>query len=275
MELKEKIEQIKEAMKAKQSMLIAFSGGVDSSVVAALAFQALGEKVLAVTADSETLPPFELENAIEVARKIGIAHRIVRFSELESEEFKQNPPDRCYYCKKGLLQVLSQVAREEGLKVIADGTNADDCLGHRPGIRALREFNVFSPLAEFNITKADVRAIARELNLPNADKPSMACIASRFPYGVGITKEKLDRVKRAEMFLLKMGFKQVRVRDHDGIARIEVLREESQIILENSMVIATELRRLGYRYITLDLEGYRSGSMDEVLSAKSSSQIAN
>lgn len=265
MELKGKIEQIKEAMKAKQGMLIAFSGGVDSSVVAALAFQALGEKALAVTADSETLPPFELENAIEVAREIGIPHRIVKYSELDSEDFKRNPPDRCYYCKKSLLKILNEVAREEGLKVIADGTNADDYLGHRPGIKALREFNVFSPLAEFKVSKAEVRAIARELNLPNADKPSMACVASRFPYGLEITKEKLDRVKQAEMFLLKMGFKQVRVRDHDGIARIEVLREENQAILNRNLEIVGEFKRLGYRYITLDLEGYRSGSLDEVL----------
>jgi uncharacterized protein (TIGR00268 family) len=265
MKLNTKIELMKEAMREKQSMLIAFSGGVDSSVVAALAFQALGEKALAVTADSETLHSFELENAIEVAREIGIAHRIVKFSELDSEEFKRNPPDRCYYCKKSLLQVLSQVAREEGLKVIADGTNADDLLSHRPGVKALREFNVFSPLAEFKVSKAEVRAIARELHLSNADKPSMACIASRFPYWQEITKEKLDRVKQAEMFLLKMGFKQVRVRDHDGIARIEVLLSESQAILDNSKTIAGELRKLGYRYITLDLEGYRSGSLDEIL----------
>ncbi|MEM2991300.1 MAG: ATP-dependent sacrificial sulfur transferase LarE, partial [Halobacteria archaeon] len=151
---------------------------------------------------------------------------------------------------------------------IADGTNADDYLGHRPGLKALREFNVYSPLAEFKVSKAEVRAIARELNLPNADKPSMACIASRFPYGLEITREKLDRVKQAERFLLKMGFKQVRVRDHDGIARIEVPVEENRNILENSINIAKELRKLGYSYITLDLEGYRSGSLDEVLNAK-------
>ncbi|MEM2924202.1 MAG: ATP-dependent sacrificial sulfur transferase LarE [Methanocellales archaeon] len=264
--LKLKIEQIKKAVKAKQSMLIAFSGGVDSSVVAALAFQALGEKALAVTVDSETLPPFELENAIEVARKIGIQHRIVKYNELNSEEFRRNPHDRCYYCKRSLLEVLTKLAREEGFNVIADGTNADDYLAHRPGIKALREFNVFSPLAEFSVSKAEVRAIARELNLPNADKPSMACTASRFPYGLEITKEKLDRVKQAEMFLFKMGFKQVRVRDHDGIARIEVLREDNQAIIENSITIARELRKLGYKYITLDLEGYRPGSLDEVLS---------
>lgn len=267
MKLEAEIEKIKEAMRAKQSILVAFSGGVDSSVVAALAFKALGKNALAVTAASETLPPFELENAVKVAKQIGIAHRIVKFSELEVGGFKNNPPDRCYYCKKSLLHVLKKIAEEEKFKVIADGTNADDYLGHRPGIKALREFDVFSPLAEFGVSKAEVRAIARELNLPNADKPSMACIASRFPYGQEITREKLERVKNAEAFLLRMGFKQVRVRDHDGIARIEVLPEEKQAILNSSLKIAGELRRLGYRYIALDLEGYRSGSMDEALNA--------
>ncbi len=265
MKLGAKIANIKAALKAKQSMLVAFSGGVDSSVVAALAFQALGKNAIAVTAASETLPPFELENAIEVAKKIGIAHKIVKFSELDVEEFRMNPPERCYYCKKSLLQVLKKVAEKEGLKVIADGTNADDKLAHRPGIKALGEFNVFSPLAELGVSKAEVRAIATKLGLPNADKPSMACIASRFPYGQKITMEKLDRVKKAEAFLMKLGFRQIRVRDHEGIARIEVLPDEQKGILKNSVKIAGEMRKLGYRYITLDLEGYRSGSMDEVL----------
>ncbi|HLB69933.1 MAG TPA: ATP-dependent sacrificial sulfur transferase LarE [Candidatus Methanoperedens sp.] len=260
-----KMRSILDALEKKGSVLVAFSGGVDSSVLAALAYRALGDKAIAVTADAPTLAPGELECAKEVADEIGIKHIIIFYDELDEPEFAKNPKDRCYYCKKGLIRELKKIAIQHGANTIIEGTNISDLKAHRPGHRAVTEEGIYNPFVEFNATKEEIRAIARELNLSVADKPSMACLSSRFPYGQTITREALKRVGNAEACLRSRGFSVVRVRDHNGIARIEVMPEEMQHLLEIKDSLTREFKRLGFSYITLDLMGFRSGSMDEVL----------
>lgn len=247
---------------------MAFSGGVDSSLVAAAAKMALGDRALAVTADSKTLPLGELEEARKVAEAIGIRHKVIKVDELENPRFAANPPDRCYHCKKELLTHLKEIATQEGFEAVVEGTNAEDLRGHRPGALALREEEVISPLAEAGLGKAEIRALASALNLPTAHKPSGACLSSRFPYGEKITLERLERVAAAEETikrLVEVG--QLRVRDHGDVARIEVSPEERCLFFDGSLMdrVAGELRRLGFVYVTLDLKGYRTGSMNEAL----------
>ncbi len=260
-----KTNSIINALAEKGSVLVALSGGVDSSLLAALAYKALGEKAIAVTADSQTLAPDELECAKEVAKEIGIKHFVISYDELNEPEFANNPVDRCYYCKKGLLRELKKIALEHGIKTIAEGTNVSDLKHHRPGHRAVLEEGVYNPFVEFNVTKEEIRKMARKLGLSVADKPSMACLSSRFPYGQRITSEGLKRVGKAEDFLKKKGFKVVRVRDHASIARIEILPGEMKRFLNMREEISYEFKRLGFSYVTLDLVGFRSGSMDEIL----------
>lgn len=249
-----------------EGAVVAFSGGVDSSVVAALAEEALGDKVLAVTSDSETLLSSELEEARRVADEIGVRHRVIQFSELEEPNFAENPEDRCYYCKKGLFRRLNEVAREEGLEAVADGTNASELRGHRPGFDAVKEAAVFSPLVENDVTKEEVRAIAEEMGLSVADKPSMACLSSRIPYGEVITGRKLEKISRAEEYLRSLGIEQLRVRCHGGdMARIEVRPGEMDELWASKQEVSEELKGYGFDYVTLDLDGYREGSMDEGL----------
>lgn len=264
----DKMQSIVKALAEKGSVLVAFSGGVDSSVLAALAYRALGDNALAVTADSQTLAPGELGCAKEVAKEIGIRHRVIFYNELEEPEFAKNPVDRCYYCKKGLLRELKRLAEQHGMNAIIEGTNISELKAHRPGRRAVMEEAVYNPFVDFNVTKEEIREMARKLNLSVADKPSMACLSSRFPYGQAITTEALKRVGAAEDFLRRAGFKVVRVRDHAGIARIEIMPDEMQRFLEMREDVVSEFKRLGFSYVALDLVGFRSGSMDEVLVAK-------
>jgi len=260
------INKLLDWFKGKNGVLVAFSGGVDSTLVAYAAHRVLGDRALAVTADSVTLPPGELEEAVKTANLIGIRHRIVKVNELNEPEFANNPPDRCYYCKRSLLRTLSKIAETEGLELLVDGSNADDYRDFRPGLKALREFKVRSPLAELGFTKNDVRFVSRSIGLPTADKPSMACLASRIPYGMKITYDKLRRVSEAEDYIKKLtGVKQIRVRDHDTIARIEVGRDERKMFFNEELMdsIWAKLRSLGYVYVALDLYGYKSGSLNE------------
>jgi len=255
----------------EKSVIIALSGGVDSSVVAAAAFIALGKSALAVTTNSSTFSDSDLTEAKTLAKSIGIRHLVVSFDELSNPDFFNNSPQRCYFCREELVKVLTKVANDHSISAIVDGTNMNDLNVHRPGVLALRKGGVRSPLIDCGIGKADVRAIAKALGLPNADKPSNACLASRFPYGQIITRDKMDRVAQAEDIVkIISGTKQVRVRDHGDIARIEVGKDERNSFFDESIMdlIHQRLRKLGYSYVTLDLAGYRSGSMDETLEVK-------
>lgn len=265
MSINEKMRSIENAIAKRSNVLIAFSGGVDSSVLAALAHRALGDKAIAVTADSQTLSPGELEGAKSVAKEIGIAHKIISYDELGEPGFANNPLDRCYYCKKGLIRKLKKFAAEHDVKSIIEGTNISDLEGHRPGHRAVIEEEVYNPYVEFKVTKEEIREMARKLGLSVADKPSMACLSSRFPYGQTITVDALMRVGEAENYLRVHGFRVVRVRDHAGIARIEIMPVEMRRFMEMREDVLAKFKELGFSYITLDLMGFRSGSMDEVL----------
>ncbi len=259
-----KIDALREDLSQRDGVLVAFSGGVDSSVVAALAHDALGENAVACTARSETLPVAELDEARKVAEEIGIRHEIVEFSELESDEFVQNDDQRCYHCRTMRLGTMFDRARVLGIGVVCDGTNASDPgEGHRPGLRAVEELNAYSPLLEHDVTKEEVREIARHYDLSVSEKPSMACLSSRIPTGLDVTEERLTRIEKAERLLRSWGFEQFRVRDHDGLARIEVGEDELETALDPSFARAAveHIGDIGFDHVTLDLQGYRTGSV--------------
>jgi len=259
-----KLAAARAALAERDGALVAFSGGVDSSVVAALAHDALGEDAVACTAKSETLPAAELEEARAIADDIGIRHDVVEFSELDDPDFVENDGDRCYHCRTMRLGEMYDRARELGIGTVCDGTNASDPgEGHRPGLRAVEELEVFSPLLAHGLTKEEVRAAAERYGLSVADKPSMACLSSRIPTGIEVTEERLTRIERAERLLREWGFDQFRVRDHDGLARIEVGADELEAALDPAFARAARehLRDLGFEHVTLDLEGYATGSV--------------
>lgn len=244
--------------------LIAFSGGVDSGVVAAVAADALGDRAVACTAKSETLPADELHEATALADEIGIRHDIVEFSELDSEDFRRNDERRCYHCRTMRLTEMFERAAELGIETVCDGTNASDPgNGHRPGLQAVEELNAYSPLREHEIDKADVREIARHYDLSVAEKPSMACLSSRIPTGLAVTDNRLSRIERAERLLRTWGFTQFRVRDHDGLARIEIGSDELDRALDPAFAETARQHfvDLGFEHVTLDLHGYRTGSV--------------
>jgi uncharacterized protein len=250
-----------------RSAVIAYSGGVDSSLLLRAAAEVLGANLIAVTADSATYPPGELEHARSFARALGVRHRIIASEELDREEFVRNGPDRCYHCKRDLFGRLRQFADLEGIVHVLDGTNADDLQDHRPGRQAARELGVRSPLAEAGMSKADIRSLARTLALPLWDKPSLACLSSRVPYGTRITPALLGTIHAAEEVVRGMGIGQVRVRHHGNTARIEVEAASFARLLAGDAAgrLVAALKGLGYTYVCLDLEGYRSGSMNDVL----------
>ncbi len=261
--VEETLTAIRADLAERGGVLVAFSGGVDSSVVAAVAHDALGDRAVACTAKSETLPAAELADAKAVAEEIGIRHEIVSFSELDSEAFRRNDGERCYHCRTMRLGAMFERARELDIDVVCDGTNASDTSGHRPGLRAVAELDAYSPLLEHGVEKEGVREIARHYGLSVAEKPSMACLSSRIPTGLEVTEERLTRVERAESLLRSWGFSQFRVRDHDGLARIEVSPDELERALDPAFATAAEdhLTGIGFDHVTLDLGGYRTGSV--------------
>ncbi len=247
------------------SAVIAFSGGVDSTFLLHAALRAIPGRVLAVTATSPTYPKSERDEAARIAAAWGVAHRFVDSNELDIPGFSENPPDRCYHCKKELFGILAGIARAEGYAAVCDGTNDDDRNDFRPGRRAAREIGVRSPLLECGMTKEEIRTLSRRFGLPTADKGAFACLSSRFPYGTPIDEEKLRRVEACEEILRRFGFRQFRVRVHDAVARIEVGRDEIARLFEPEVSEAVHdgFRRNGFLYVSVDLKGYRTGSMNE------------
>lgn len=267
METEKKFDNLKEHLKQLQSVAVAYSGGVDSTFLLAVAHDVLGDNVIAVTARSSTYPEREFREAAEFVQKIGIKHVVIISEELDIAGFADNPTNRCYYCKRELLTKVLDVTRENKIRHVAEGSNVDDLGDYRPGMQAVRELGVVSPLREAGLGKAEIRILSQEMGLPTWDKPAFACLASRFPYGEKITREKLDVVDQAEQYLLDMGFRQVRVRHHGDIARIEVSPSERPKFFNTKIMdkISEKFRQLGFMYTALDLQGYRTGSMNEVI----------
>jgi len=263
----EKLERLQKTLRTMKRVAIAFSGGVDSAFLVKIAYDVLGANVLAITAVSPTYPKRELRQAEYLAQTIGVPHIIISSEEMKNERFSRNLPNRCYYCKKELFSKIQKIASEKKLDYILDGSTADDTLDYRPGAKALKEMDVRSPLKEVGLTKQEIRELSRSMRLESWDKPASACLASRFPYGVEITRARLKQVEQAEDFLHSLGIRQVRVRYHHELARIEVAKDEFQKIIRYSNDIVKNFKKLGFTYIALDIEGYRTGSLNEVLKA--------
>ncbi len=266
-EVDQKLAQLKALLKKLGSVVVAFSGGVDSTFLLKVAQEVLRDKVLAVTIDSNSFAKKELREANVFCEQQGIVQEVCKFNELDVEGFCQNPPNRCYICKKALFENLLEIAKEHKIAFVVEGSNIDDEGDYRPGMQAVKELGICSPLREVGLTKQEIRQLSRNYGLAVWNKPSSACLSSRFAYGEQITREKLKMVEQAEQFLQDLGFMQVRVRVHGSLARIEVLLEEiPQLMLQdNRKRIAEKLKEYGFSYVTMDLCGYRIGSMNESL----------
>ncbi len=268
MSLMNKLERLKEYLKDLESVVVAFSSGVDSTFLLKVAHDVLKDNVIAVTAQSCSFPKRELNEAKEFCKINNIKHIIVKSEELNIKGFSQNPPNRCYLCKRELFEKIWKVAEENGIKNVIEGSNLDDNGDYRPGLKAIKELKIKSPLREIGFTKEEIRKLSKKLELSTFDKQSFACLSSRFVYGETITKEKLEMVDKAEQLLLDLGFKQVRVRIHNNIARIEVLPNEFEKLIKHREQIIKYFKEIGFVYIAMDLIGYRTGSMNETLKLK-------